>query len=45
MSGRSYSATENFGWVTNKVSGTLSSDGRTLSLRVSNGCSVTARKG
>ncbi|MDA7427072.1 caspase family protein [Primorskyibacter aestuariivivens] len=45
LNGRSYSATENFGWVTNQANGSLSSDGRTLSMRVSNGCRVTARKG
>jgi len=44
LNGRSYSATETFGWSTNTANGTLSADGRTLSLTVSNGCRVTARR-
>ncbi|MDD9728393.1 trypsin-like peptidase domain-containing protein [Mameliella sp. AT18] len=44
LNGRSYSATETFGWVTNTASGTLSKDGRSLSISVSNGCRVTVRK-
>ncbi|WP_108838620.1 caspase family protein [Tateyamaria sp. Alg231-49] len=44
LNGRSYSATEDYGWVRNTSTGTLSQDGRTLSTLVSNGCRVTARK-
>ncbi len=44
LNGRSYSATEDYGWVRNVANGTLSQDGRTLSTTVSNGCRVTARK-
>lgn len=44
LNGRSYSATEDYGWVKNTATGTLSEDGRSLSIRVSNGCRVTARK-
>ncbi|MGP6085428.1 trypsin-like peptidase domain-containing protein [Antarctobacter jejuensis] len=44
LNGRQYSATETFGWITNSANGTLSSNGRTLTLTVSNGCRVTARK-
>ncbi|WP_323772139.1 trypsin-like peptidase domain-containing protein [Antarctobacter sp.] len=44
LNGRSFSGTETFGWVTNAANGTLSKDGRSLSLSVSNGCSVSARK-
>lgn len=45
LNGRSYSATENFGWITNTANGTMSRDGGSMSIRVSNGCRVTARKG
>lgn len=44
LNGRSYSATETFGWVTSSANGTLSKDGRALTMSVSNGCRVTARK-
>lgn len=44
LSGRNFSGTETFGWVTNSANGTLSADGRSLSLSVSNGYSVSARK-
>lgn len=44
LSGRNFVATETIGWFTNTVTGRLSLDGRTLSTRVSNGCTVTVRK-
>ncbi|MEQ3729302.1 MAG: caspase family protein [Tateyamaria sp.] len=44
LNGRSYSATEDYGWIRNVSNGTLSQDGRTLTTLVSNGCRVTARK-
>lgn len=44
LNGRSYSGTETFGWITNSVSGTLSKDGRSLSIQNSNGCKVSVRK-
>ncbi|MFL4471603.1 caspase family protein [Tateyamaria armeniaca] len=44
LNGRSYSATEDYGWIQNTATGTLSQDGRSLSARISNGCRVSARK-
>ncbi|MEM6373241.1 MAG: caspase family protein [Pseudomonadota bacterium] len=44
LNGRSYTGTSDYGLIKNRSSGTLSADGRTLTMRVSNGCSVTARK-
>ncbi|MBY6114907.1 trypsin-like peptidase domain-containing protein [Mameliella alba] len=44
LNGRQYTATETYGWITNSASGRLSADGRSLTMTVSNGCRVTARK-